>query len=163
MIYRDLFSNRPPKRILPRGRVKEKERGASYLEAMIGIPLLILFIVFVVDSGRFLLAYARLTYVAAEATRAVAIAVGRAGVTGGCDPLQVAAEGALENFFVQRPNLQFGFSAQSVQVTPSEPFPVIRVGLGLEVSCIVCRIYSDTVTLDTSSVLVVESALTGCH
>ena len=133
------------------------QRGATYIEAAIGVPLLILFIIAIIDGCRLMARYARLTYVTAEVTRDVAVAVGANNLPGTtCDIIKNAANNAVSQYFIDNPEKNLGFSQLDTEVLPSSPYPTVRIRFSSPSDCVICRILPSGITLVNSSILVLE-------
>jgi len=136
---------------------KSTQNGATYIETAIGLPILILFIIGIIDGSRLMARYARLTYVTAEVTRSVAVVVGRNNLgLATCPEIKTAADLAIDQYFIDHPGQNIGFTQLDTEVVQSSPYPTVRIRFTSGGDCIFCRIIPGGVTLTNSSVLVLE-------
>lgn len=132
-------------------------RGAAYVEFAIAFPLMLLMMAFVIDAGRVLFVYSRLTYALNETARFVSAELGRTmNSTASCVAYAAQADALTAAYKSERPTLLQDFEFEPATVLASAPYPTLELVARAEnVRCLWCTFFGIT-DLEDRSVMVIE-------
>lgn len=175
----------PQKRLRKRFRPTAGPLGASIIEMVLVLPILLLLVLFLADAGYLLHHYLRLTHHVAEVTRDLSTTIGekadyleRQGLGRMCEdeadltgPQSLFCRGCdvLTDYESSKGDLVKDFDFQLVKLAEGRKFVTAGGtvdGFGLVSvrgrwprKCILCRFFADAGTIEVQSILVIENQL----
>lgn len=139
--------------------------GASLVEFALVVPLLLIFMAFILDAFYVAHMYSRLTFETAEITRFVASVTGRGSLTRDCAQLETLASDAIDNFTGRSPlskGMTFTATVRGGDLLGVPNYRVLSIRGAWKLTCSTCRFFSKGKELSNESTLIVESSSTGC-
>lgn len=148
-------------------------RGATLVEFVMGFPLIILLIVFLVDTGLYLYQRSLLTDGTAAMTRQIVTALGQREADSGIPATPVPSAASCANLIIQaqktyntvktaNSNLYAGMSFSLAMTTAGViPYRLVSLQGTNTFNCILCKFFAPNLQIQHTSVLVIERPVTG--
>ena len=148
-------------------------RGATLVEFVLSFPLIILLIVFLVDTGLYLHQKSMLTDGTAAMTRQIVTALGQREADSGiptppvpsatsCAALITQAQTTYNTVKTANSNLYKGMSFSLAMTTAGViPYRLVSLQGANTFNCILCKFFAPNLQIQHTSVLVIERPVTG--
>lgn len=138
------------------------QSGATMAEFVLAFPLIMLTIVFLIDTGIILFRYTLLTDATAALTRAATTKMGQSQATGAhpCSSMVSMATQSKEQMVAATPNLfQDMTFKMTISNTAGVPYQLISMHGDFPLNCLLCQFFPTTLHLEHKSVLAIEREL----
>ena len=138
----------------------KRQAGASMPEFALAFPIILLTIVFLIDTGILLFKYSLLTDATAALTRASTTSIGQnqAVAARPCDTQDDIARQSLSNLRAANSQLytNMTFTILFDAITTYEPYQLVTIEGTFPLTCLLCKFYPSTINLRSKSVLAIE-------